>query len=226
MGGENIVDEPGTRTGNFIRRDGRSHAAAAEGYSTVHLSGGDRPGEGDDEVGVVIFGVHLMCAEVHDLVSRATQRLRYLPFQGKASMVRCDSHAHHGFSLTCRIKLRVVESVIEGLVSVKADEVFGLVGSKGAGKTTTINMLTTLSPLLTTFAITKFELLKTPRETGRKLKSGEASLNDLHTPEYRNLDQVRDEPEDGQSVISRPHHTACHRGSVCATPRPAYVVQA
>ncbi len=101
-----------------------------------------------------------------------------------------------------------------------------MVGSKGAGKTTTINMLTTLSPLLTAFAITKFELLKTPRETGRKLKSGEASLNDLHTPEYRNLDQVRDEPEDGQSVISRPHHTACHRGSVCATPRPAYVVQA
>jgi len=128
--------------------------------------------------------------------------------------------------LTCRIKLRVVESVIEGLVSVKADEVFGLVGSKGAGKTTTINMLTTLSPLLTTFAITKFELLKTPRETGRKLKSGEASLNDLHTPEYRNLDQVRDEPEDGQSVISRPHHIACHCGSVCATPRSAYVVQA
>jgi hypothetical protein len=61
MGGENIVDEPGTHTGNFVRRDGRSHAAAAEGYSTVHLSGGDGPGEGDDEVGIVIFGV-IWCA--------------------------------------------------------------------------------------------------------------------------------------------------------------------
>jgi ABC-type uncharacterized transport system ATPase subunit len=61
-------------------------------------------------------------------------------------MVRCDSHAHHGFSSTCWSKLRVAESVIEGLVSVNADEVFGLAGSKGAGKITTINMLTTLSP--------------------------------------------------------------------------------
>jgi ABC-type uncharacterized transport system ATPase subunit len=60
-------------------------------------------------------------------------------------MVRCDSHAHHGFSSTCPNRLPVIESVIEGLVSVNADEVFGLAGSKGAGKTTTINMLTTLS---------------------------------------------------------------------------------
>jgi len=29
VGGENIMDEPGTHTGNFVRCDGCSHAAAA-----------------------------------------------------------------------------------------------------------------------------------------------------------------------------------------------------
>jgi hypothetical protein len=28
MSGENIMDEPGTHTRNFVRRDGRTHAAA------------------------------------------------------------------------------------------------------------------------------------------------------------------------------------------------------
>ena len=107
MGGEDIMDEPGTHAGNLVRGDGRSHAAAAERHSAFNLPRGDGPGQGDDEVGVVISGVQLVCAEVHDLVPRATQRLRHLPFQGKPSMVRGDSHAHHGFSLTCRSKLWV-----------------------------------------------------------------------------------------------------------------------
>src|SRR5208337_5125943 len=55
-----------------------------------------------DEVGVVISGVQFVCAEVHDLVPRPSQRLRHLPFQRKPSMVRGDSDAHHGPSLSCR----------------------------------------------------------------------------------------------------------------------------
>ena len=107
MGGENIMDEPSTHAGNFVRGDGCSHAAAAERDSALNLSSGYSPGQRDDEVGVVISGVQLVCAEVHDLVPRATQQLRHLPFQGKPSMVRGDSHAHHGFSLTCRSTLWV-----------------------------------------------------------------------------------------------------------------------
>ena len=98
VSGENIMDEPGTNTGNFVHGDGRSHAAAAERHSTLNVSRGDGPGQGDNEVGVVIFGVQLVCAEVHDFVPRATQRFRHLLFQGEASVVPGDSHTHHDFS--------------------------------------------------------------------------------------------------------------------------------
>ena len=44
-----------------------------------------------------------MSAEVHDLVSRATQQLSNLSFQDETSMVCGDSDEHHGFfSLACR----------------------------------------------------------------------------------------------------------------------------
>jgi len=99
MGGENIMDEPSTDAGDFVRSDGRSHATAAERHSTLHLSRGDSPGQGDDEVGVVISGVQLVCAEVHDLVPQAKQRLSHLAFQDIPSVVRGNSYAHHGCSL-------------------------------------------------------------------------------------------------------------------------------
>jgi hypothetical protein len=57
VGGENIVDKPCTHTGNFIRGDGRTHAAAAERDSTLNLPGGYSPRQWDDEIRVVISGV-------------------------------------------------------------------------------------------------------------------------------------------------------------------------
>ena len=97
------MDEPGTHPGNFVRGNGRTHTAATQRHSAFNLLGGDGSGHRDDEIRVVISGVQLMCAEVHDLVPRATELLRYLFFQGKASMVRCDSYAHHSFALACSI---------------------------------------------------------------------------------------------------------------------------
>ena len=61
MGRENIMDKPGTHTGNFVRGDSRSNAAAAERNAALNLPRGDGLGQGDDEVWVVIPGVQL-CA--------------------------------------------------------------------------------------------------------------------------------------------------------------------
>jgi hypothetical protein len=73
MGGENIMDKPGTHTGNFACSDGRSNAAAAERDAALNLPRGDGPCQGDDEIWVVIIGVQLVRAEVHDVVPRAAQ---------------------------------------------------------------------------------------------------------------------------------------------------------
>ncbi len=72
------MDEPSARTRNFVCRDGRSNAAAADRHPPRNLPRGHRPNQGDDEIGVIITGVQLMCAEVHDLVPGAAQRLRNL----------------------------------------------------------------------------------------------------------------------------------------------------
>ena len=107
MGGENIVDKRGTHTGNLVRGDGRSYTAAAERHSPLNFPRRDGPRQRNDEVGVVISGVQLVRAEVHDFVSRATERLRHLFLQGKPAVVRCNSHAHYGFSLRCSSSLCV-----------------------------------------------------------------------------------------------------------------------
>jgi hypothetical protein len=87
VGGENIMNKPSTHTMDFVRSDGCTHAAAAKRDSALNLPGGYSPSQRDDEVGVVISGVQLMSAEVHDFVPRAAQQLRHLRFQDKATMV-------------------------------------------------------------------------------------------------------------------------------------------
>jgi hypothetical protein len=67
------MDKPGTHTGNFVRGDSRSNAAAAERNAPLNLPRGDGLGQGDDEVWVVIPGVELVRAEIHDFVPRVTQ---------------------------------------------------------------------------------------------------------------------------------------------------------
>lgn len=70
MGGENIVDERGTHTGNLARGDGRSYTATAERHSPLNSSRRDSSRQRNDEVGIVISGVQLVRAEVHDFVRR------------------------------------------------------------------------------------------------------------------------------------------------------------
>jgi hypothetical protein len=94
---EDIVDEPGADTVDFVGGNGCAHSAATQGYPALNLSRGNSPGKWDDEVGIVIRGVQLMRAEVYDLVAGSAQRLLQLSFQGKRSMVRRNSYAHHDF---------------------------------------------------------------------------------------------------------------------------------
>ena len=73
MGGENVKDKPGTHAGNFVRGDSRSRRAPRRAQSPPAATG---LGQGDDEVWVVLPGVQLVRAEIHDFVPRATQCLR------------------------------------------------------------------------------------------------------------------------------------------------------
>jgi len=86
----------------FVRSDRRSHAATADGHSALDLPVRDGPGERDDEIGVIIAGILYVCTEIHDFVSRTTQRLSQLRFQGKSSMVGGNSYSHHARHLCFR----------------------------------------------------------------------------------------------------------------------------
>ena len=81
------MDQSGTHTGYFVRGDRRTYTAAAERDSAINFRRRHSPSQRDDKGWVVISGVQFMSAEVHDLVPRATQQLRYLCFQDKATMV-------------------------------------------------------------------------------------------------------------------------------------------
>jgi hypothetical protein len=78
VGGENIMDKPGTHPGNFVRGDGCSDTAAADGHSTVHFSRGNGPGKGNDEVRVVVSRAQFVCAKIHDLMVGPAQQFSYL----------------------------------------------------------------------------------------------------------------------------------------------------
>jgi hypothetical protein len=56
-GGENILDKPCTHTENFVRSDGRTHAASADRDSTLNLPSNYSSRQWDDEFRVVICGV-------------------------------------------------------------------------------------------------------------------------------------------------------------------------
>ncbi len=59
-GAELVVDKPGTDAGDLVGRDGHSHAARADRDPAFHLTCRDRPGQGDDEVRVIVSGGQLV----------------------------------------------------------------------------------------------------------------------------------------------------------------------
>ena len=65
--GEDVVDEPGANPVDLVGRDAGADAAAAERHTTLDLAGGERSGQGNYEIGVVVREVQRMRAEVEDL---------------------------------------------------------------------------------------------------------------------------------------------------------------
>ncbi len=66
------MDKCSTYAGNLVGSNGRANTAAAERDSTLNLPCGDSPGQRNNEVGVVVFGVKLVSTEVDGLVPRTT----------------------------------------------------------------------------------------------------------------------------------------------------------
>jgi hypothetical protein len=67
VGTKDMIDESSTHAGNLVCGNGRSHTAAAERHSTFNVPRRDRPGQRDDDIGVVIAGIQLLCTKIHDL---------------------------------------------------------------------------------------------------------------------------------------------------------------
>jgi hypothetical protein len=65
------MDETCTHTRHFVRGDRCTHTAAAKRNSALNLSSGDRPGQRNNKIRIVIQRIELACAEVSDFVFRS-----------------------------------------------------------------------------------------------------------------------------------------------------------
>jgi len=70
-----IMDLSGAHPRNLVRGDGGTNAAAAQRHAALDFARGDGPGQGDDEVRVVILGVQSTRAKVRDVIARVAQGL-------------------------------------------------------------------------------------------------------------------------------------------------------
>jgi hypothetical protein len=93
-GGKGIMDQAGADTGDFVGSDAGAHAAAANRDAALDTAGGKRLRHGDDEIGVVIRAIHLIGAEILNLMTLALQKPLNFALQLKAAMVRRDSNPH------------------------------------------------------------------------------------------------------------------------------------
>jgi len=91
MRGKRFVDQAGAHTGDFVGGDTRTHAAAAKGDASIHLSCGDGTGQWHDKVGIVVIGLQLMIAEINDMVAGFTKFYDQGLFQCKTTVVRRDA---------------------------------------------------------------------------------------------------------------------------------------
>lgn len=93
---EVIVHERGTDASDLVGTDRRANAAAAHRDTALDLSPGDGPRERDDEVRIVVGGIQMIRAEIHDVVSCRAETSDEFFFQTKATMISGDSHINVG----------------------------------------------------------------------------------------------------------------------------------
>src|SRR5262249_35711095 len=80
--------------GHLVGTDRRPDPAAADRDAALHFAGGDRPGERDDVVGVVVARVEPARTKVDHLMPLRPQPGEQLLFQPEPAMVSCDPQAH------------------------------------------------------------------------------------------------------------------------------------
>jgi hypothetical protein len=77
------MDQPGADAGNLVGGDAGADAAAAERHATLDLARGERSGQGNDEIGIVVREVKRMRAEVKDFVPGTSQTVTPKPGLGE-----------------------------------------------------------------------------------------------------------------------------------------------
>ncbi len=93
-GGVCVMAYGGACAGDLVGGDRGSDAAAAEDDASVCLPAADGPGDGGGEIGIVVIGIELVCAEVDYLVSEALDHLDDVIFEGQAGVVCADGDFH------------------------------------------------------------------------------------------------------------------------------------
>ena len=79
---------------DLVGTDRGSDTAPTDRNATLHLSGYNGAGQGDNIVGIIIVMIKLMSAEIHDLVSGSLKLGDQLFLEFKPSMISCKSNAH------------------------------------------------------------------------------------------------------------------------------------
>jgi hypothetical protein len=93
-GSEVIVNDRCANAWNLVRTHRGANSAAADRYATLDISGGDRAGQRNDEIGVVVGRIHDMRAEIDYLMSRRAQLGDELLFQAEPAVIRRNTNAH------------------------------------------------------------------------------------------------------------------------------------
>src|ERR1035441_5980382 len=90
---ETFMDETRPHTRHFVGGNARAHAAAADGYSTMHFSEGNCAGQGLNKVRIVIVRFRLAIAKVEHFIVSFTQGPGQRLFQFKTAVIRSDTDA-------------------------------------------------------------------------------------------------------------------------------------
>lgn len=96
------MDEPGSHPGYLVCGNRRADTAAAQSDPARNVPTGDRAGERNNEIRVVVVVLGMVGSEVDDLVTGFAQRSRYLLLESEAAMIGGNPDAHHELAEDCK----------------------------------------------------------------------------------------------------------------------------
>lgn len=95
------MDQAGANSGDLIGRDAGADPAAADGDAAVHLPGGDRPGQWNHKIRIVIIRLQAVVSKVDHVMTGLAQKYHKLLLQLKATVVRRDANDFRRFRYGC-----------------------------------------------------------------------------------------------------------------------------